>query len=185
MADESQNVKPEEVDTALGDMKLEEGNSQNGAGDTIAVNGKSKHASTYGRRKTSQSSTPAATESRSQSPTRQSTSATPKSEAEEAVIGGDITVTVEPGKMPKLSRKHSQKVISRPPPLFDDLPDVTEEAASVFQRIKDCIYGSKYMGSSEHDALDCDCSEEWSKSSTSPPSWCTDISRGWKEPRLW
>ena len=82
---------------------------------------------------------------------------------EEEIIGGDITVTVEPGKAPKLSRKSSQKVISRPPILYDDMPDSTEEASTVFQIIKDCIYGSKHMGSSEHDALDCDCSEQWSE----------------------
>lgn len=163
MADDTRDIRPEEVDAALGDMKLEEGKLQNGTGDTIIVNGESKHESTYGRSKRSRSSTPAVVESRSQSPKRKSTSATPKSELEdEETIAADITITVEPGKVPKLSRKSTQKVIARPPTLFTDLPDATAEAGSVFQRIKDCIYGSKYMGSSEHDALDCDCSEEWS-----------------------
>lgn len=64
----------------------------------------------------------------------------------------------------KLSRKASRKAAaSQAPRLFDHLDDVTEEATSGFQIIKDCIYGSKYMGYSEHDALDCDCSEEWSE----------------------
>lgn len=101
----------------------------------------------------------------SNSPTkRPSDSQTPKSEPEDAgVLGGEVTVKIENGK-PKLARRASQKVISRPPALFDDLPDSTEEATSVFQVIKDCIYGSKYMGSSEHDALGCDCSAEWRKS---------------------
>lgn len=165
MADDTRDIKPEEVDAALEDMKLEEKNLPNETGDTIIVNGGSKPATTYGQTKRSRSSTPAAIKSRTQSPRGQSTSATPKSEVDEdeEIIGGDITVTVEPGKAPKLSRKSSQKVISRPPPLFNDVPDVTDEAALVFQRIKDCIYGSKHMGSSEHDALDCDCSEEWSE----------------------
>ncbi|KAK5652484.1 hypothetical protein OQA88_10386 [Cercophora sp. LCS_1] len=62
---------------------------------------------------------------------------------------------------PKLSRKASQKVVRAPPTLFDHLPDVTEESCSTFQVINDCLYGAKNMGSSEHDALDCDCAEEW------------------------
>ncbi|KAF9874023.1 SET domain-containing protein [Colletotrichum karsti] len=62
---------------------------------------------------------------------------------------------------PKLSRKASQKPVKREAPLFTDLPDVTEAASDTFQVIPDCLYGSKHMGSSEHDALDCDCRSEW------------------------
>lgn len=157
MADDTRDIKPEEVDEALGDMKIEEGQDhQNHRG---FANGTLKHVD-------SRSSTPAITKSSSQSPVkRQSTSTTPKSEIDEdeEVIGGDIVVTVEPGKAPKLSRKSSQKVAPRAPMLFDHVSDATDEALTVFQRIKDCIYGSKYMGASEHDALDCDCSEEWSE----------------------
>lgn len=47
------------------------------------------------------------------------------------------------------------------PPLFDQLPDATEDSTRAFQVISDCLYGAKHMGSSEHDALDCDCAEEW------------------------
>jgi hypothetical protein len=164
MADDTRDIKPEAVDAALSDMKLEERRSPDEAQDTIAVNGLYEQAATPGDMKRSRSSTPAAKKSASQSPIKkQSASQTPKSEDDdgEEIIGRDITVTVEPGKAPKLSRKSSQKVVSRPLLLFHDLPDATEEAISVFQVIKDCIYGSKYMGSSEHDALDCDCSEEW------------------------
>lgn len=64
---------------------------------------------------------------------------------------------------PKLSRKSSAKVRARTPPLFDHLPDATEEAKGDFQVIADCLYGSKNMGSSVHDAMDCDCAEEWRK----------------------
>lgn len=172
MADDTRDTKPGEVDAALGDMKLEEGKLRNGTGDSIIVNGRSKNASTYERIKKSRSSTPATMESRSQSPKRQSRSATPKPELEEdeECIAGGITVTVEPGKVPRLSRKSTQKIVSRPPPLFNDMPDVTDDVASIFQRIKDCIYGSKHMGSSEHDALDCDCSEEWSRCSFPSPN---------------
>lgn len=80
----------------------------------------------------------------------------------EEIVGGDISVKLEPGKAPKLSRSASQKIVSRPPPLFLDAPDKTDEATSTFQVIPDCIYAAKYLGSTEH-ALECDCAEEWSK----------------------
>jgi histone-lysine N-methyltransferase SETD2 len=94
-------------------------------------------------------------------------SESPKMEAfkQEEVIGGQITLLQEPGEPPKLSRKASQRVISRPPLLYNDLPDATEEATQSFQVIRDCIYGSKYMGAADQDAYGCDCSEEWRKSS--------------------
>lgn len=162
MADDTRDTKSEVVDSALSEMKLEEGGSPSEAEDTIALNG-TYDAPTPEAIKRSRSSTPAARNSTSQSPVKkQSASQTPKSEDdEEEVIEGDIIVTVEPGKGPKLSRKSSQKVVARPPQLFDHVEDSTEEAVTVFQAIKDCIYGSKYMGSSEHDPLDCDCSEQW------------------------
>ncbi|KAH8702593.1 SET and WW domain protein [Talaromyces proteolyticus] len=75
-------------------------------------------------------------------------------------IGGDITLKQEPGKPPKLSRSASQKVISRPPQLFDHLPNSANEACQSFEVIKACIYSSKYMGHTEH-AMECDCAEEW------------------------
>ncbi|KAG0652403.1 Histone-lysine N-H3 lysine-36 specific [Hyphodiscus hymeniophilus] len=160
MADDTRHMKPEGVDVALEEMKLE-GDSPDGQ-DTIVVNGAYEQAPTPGSYQRSPSITPGPLKSTSQSPIKkQSATQTPKSEYDEVVLDGDITVTVEPGKGPKLSRKSSQKVISRPAPLFDHLADATDEAVSLFQPIKDCIYGSKYMGYSEHDALDCDCSEEW------------------------
>ncbi|KAL5326633.1 hypothetical protein ACEPPN_004320 [Leptodophora sp. 'Broadleaf-Isolate-01'] len=168
MADDTRDPKPAAVDAALEDMKLQEGGSPDEEGDTIMVNGKHEESSTPSYLKRSRSSTPAIKQSTSQSPfQRGSASQTPRSQDEEEdegeeTIGGGITVTVEPGKAPKLSRKSSQKVIPRPPTLYSDMPDSTEEASTVFQLIKDCIYGSKHMGSSEHDALDCDCSEQWS-----------------------
>ncbi|SPN98386.1 related to Histone-lysine N-methyltransferase, H3 lysine-36 specific [Cephalotrichum gorgonifer] len=62
---------------------------------------------------------------------------------------------------PKLLRRPSQKPTRRDPPLFNDLPDATEEARDTFKDIPDCLYGSKNMGSTANDALDCDCREEW------------------------
>ncbi|EPE10324.1 histone h3 lysine 36 methyltransferase [Ophiostoma piceae UAMH 11346] len=69
---------------------------------------------------------------------------------------------------PKLNRKVSslQKTSGSNTPArgnrvtYDHLPDATEEATSQFQVITDCLYGSKRMGSSDNDALDCDCAEE-------------------------
>lgn len=65
---------------------------------------------------------------------------------------------------PKSSKKSSSKARLRSPPLFDHLPDATEESMKAFQIINDCLYGSKNMGSSDNDALDCDCAAEWRKS---------------------
>jgi hypothetical protein len=166
MGGDTRELKEEEVDEALGEMKLEE---QGERGTTtvgeIVVKDSSSRVHTPNGFKKSASTTPEPSKSELHSPTKeQSVSQTPESGDDEvATIGGDITVTVEPGEAPKLARKSSQKVISRPALLFDHLPDVTAEATAIFQVIKDCIYGSKYMGYSEHDALDCDCSEEWSE----------------------
>jgi SET domain-containing protein len=81
----------------------------------------------------------------------------------EEVIVAEFPVKMEPGKTPKLPRTSSKKVISRPPPMFNDEPDAYEEATSVFQVIEDCIYANKHMGSTEP-ALECDCQEEWDSS---------------------
>lgn len=84
-----------------------------------------------------------------------------RSEHEE-VVGGQITVKLEPGHPPKLARSSSQKIRTKPSLLFNDYPSRTEEAQSKFDIIPACIYGSKYMGSTEH-GMDCDCNEEWGK----------------------
>lgn len=80
----------------------------------------------------------------------------------EETIGGEVTVKLEPGQPPKLARSSSQKIWTRPAPLFDDYPDKTAEARAIFEVIPNCIYGSKHMGSTEH-GMDCDCNEEWGK----------------------
>lgn len=81
-------------------------------------------------------------------------------------VGGEITVKQEPGQPPKLSRSTSQKIVARPPQLFNDYEDKTVEARSGFEVIQECSYSSKYIGSSEHDSMECDCSEEWGRSSS-------------------
>jgi histone-lysine N-methyltransferase SETD2 len=82
---------------------------------------------------------------------------------DDARSAADSASTPENGTAPKLSRKSSQKMARSPPSLFDHLPDATEDACSTFQVINDCLYGSRNMGSSDHDALDCDCAEDWRK----------------------
>ena len=110
------------------------------------------------------SSHPKTSKSESQSPVKgQSSVTTPSSEGQdhEEVVGGEVTLKLEPGKPPKLARSSSQKIMTRPAPLFDHLPDDTAVATNGFDIIQDCIYGAKHMGSSDHDALDCDCAESW------------------------
>ena len=80
----------------------------------------------------------------------------------EEVVGGAVTVKLEPGQPPKLARSSSRKVWTKPARLFDDYPSKTEAARTDFEVIPGCIYGSKYMGSTEH-GMDCDCTEEWGR----------------------
>ncbi|KAL4890438.1 hypothetical protein BDV59DRAFT_93972 [Aspergillus ambiguus] len=80
-------------------------------------------------------------------------------------VGGDITVKLEPGQPPKLTRTSSQKVVARPPQLFSHLPDSTEEAEATFELMDTCTYANKYMGYTEH-AMECDCAEEWEPSTS-------------------
>lgn len=64
-------------------------------------------------------------------------------------------------KPPRSTRKAPRKPAAREAPLFSDLPDVTGESCQSFQAIPDCLYGSKHLGSTDNDAFDCDCREEW------------------------
>ena len=82
----------------------------------------------------------------------------------EEKVGGDIIVKLEPGQPPKLTRSSSQKVVARPPQLFSHLPDSTAEAEATFDLMDACTYANKFMGYTEH-AMECDCAEEWGKSS--------------------
>lgn len=75
--------------------------------------------------------------------------------------------TPNSNSLPRSSRKASQ-----PPPreaaLYSHLADVTDESCSHFQVIPDCLYGSKHLGSTDNDSLDCDCREEWREFPKSP-----------------
>lgn len=85
------------------------------------------------------------------------------SEKHEEVVGGEVTVKLEPGHPPKLARSSSHKIISKPAPLFHDHPSKTEESKHTFQVLEQCSYTSKNIGSTEHGSMDCDCAEEWGK----------------------
>ena len=101
-----------------------------------------------------------------QTPQASRTPRTPKVEADgvhEEIVGGEITVKLEDGKPPKLTRNSSKKVIAAPAPLFDYLPDKTTEATSVFEVIYDNIYANKSIGRTDEDIFECECDEEWGK----------------------
>lgn len=81
-----------------------------------------------------------------------------KSQSESVETPSSTTAAAKPAR---LSRKLSQKPVAREVPLYSHLPDVTAESCATFQVIPDCLYGSKNLGSTDNDALDCDCREEW------------------------
>lgn len=112
----------------------------------------------------SRNGTPAGTKRQQSSPVKQQSTSeisSVKSEQEET-IGGDVTLKMEPGKPPKLARSTSHKIEKRPPPLFHEYEDKTEEAKSSFDVLPECTYANKYLGTTET-ALECDCAEEWGK----------------------
>jgi hypothetical protein len=103
--------------------------------------------------------------SKSQSPMLklESDAPSPASSTQEEMLGGDITLKMEPGpggRALKLSRSASQKIVPRPPPLYLDLPDSTEDAKTTFSVLPECTYANKHIGTTDP-ALECDCNEEW------------------------
>ena len=113
---------------------------------------------------------PAGTEGRKDRPSANSSPGASKDDSrasstspDERKPRSDSASTPETSQPPKLSRKASQKPVKREPRLIDHLPDMTEESRKAFQLIPDCLYGSKHMGSTDNDVLDCDCREEWRK----------------------
>lgn len=108
--------------------------------------------------------TPIALKRSSRSPTKtQSVSDSPTAKYDEQeTIGGDVTLKLEPGKPPKLSRSVSHKIQKRPPQLFLESEDKTAEATSTFDLLSVCTYANKFLGTTEP-ALECDCTEEWGK----------------------
>ncbi|KAI9721554.1 MAG: hypothetical protein M1812_002316 [Candelaria pacifica] len=161
MSNDDQEAKPEVVEDGLKEMNIKSSASSDDETLGIIRVGTIKE----------QSQTPNGTlfthspfpKSASQSPRKlKSAMQSPKMEVseQEEVVGGDITVIVEPGQAPKLSRTASKKVVTRPATLFDHYANSTLEATSTFEILRDCHYMSKYLGSTEP-AMECDCSEEW------------------------
>ena len=163
MSDEEQERKPDFVEAGIKEMKLKtEDSSDEEAYGTIRVAAFEDESVS---KDDSSSPMHLDTKSTTQSPRKASSglrSPTSAKEEYEEVVGGEITVKLEPGQPPKLARSATQKVIARSAPLFHDYPDKTEEATKAFQVITECIYSVKYLGSTEH-AMDCDCAEEWGK----------------------
>ena len=93
-----------------------------------------------------------------------------KSEAEDSAVKVEHDITnghnspnMEQPVRPKKGVRSSKKNPARVAPLFDDLPDATEQANSAYTVIDSCTYQNKYLGYTEH-AMECDCAEEWGES---------------------
>jgi len=165
MSGSENDEKSLRLESEVRDMKLEEGTTSQGEGLGTIWAGQEDRRHQSATPGTARSPQRMKADLALNSPVMQQSDAespVDKDEHEE-IVGGDITVKLEPGKAPKLSRSASQKIVSRPPPLFLDAPDKTDEATSTFHVITDCVYAAKYLGSTEH-ALECDCAEEWGKS---------------------
>lgn len=181
--DDEDDAKPESVAEAVTEMKIEnedspsDGSAPETPRDEVVVNGsvtpsKPTDVFTTATKDTTTTNSSANTtppngasptvKSRSQSHSSIKDDDEDEEEEEEQKMGGGITVKIEPGQPPKLARTSSQKVVTRPPPLFNDLPDDTVAAKATFQLMESCTYANKYMGYTEH-AMECDCAEEWGK----------------------
>ncbi|KAL9624020.1 MAG: hypothetical protein Q9160_001773 [Pyrenula sp. 1 TL-2023] len=154
------------VDEDTIEVKPEPGSKDQGDGDDSAHLGKVKNERTgsgsrspslpLAKIKSSQSSSSANSIKSDNTPL----TPTDKKESEEN-LAGEVTLKMEPGQAPKLARSSAQKVPTKTAPLFDHLPDATDEAKTSFAVMEACTYGNKYLGYTEH-AMECDCSEEWS-----------------------
>lgn len=173
--------KPESVAEAVTEMKIEnedstsDGSAPETPHDEVVVNGSVTPSKPTAVFTTATKNTTTNNSSSNTTPTNgsrsspmvksrsQSHSPTKDDDDEpEKKMGGEITVKMEPGQPPKLARTSSQKVVSRPPQLFNHLPDDTDAAKATFQLMDACTYANKYMGYTEH-AMECDCAEEWGK----------------------
>ncbi|KAL9125448.1 MAG: hypothetical protein Q9217_005346 [Psora testacea] len=152
-------AQPSILEMGVEEMKLNNGNTpkERGRPRTNDVKEESPYINTSSHRDTGM-------ESASQSPAKKDPStqpATPSLEKHMELVGGEVTVKMEPGQPPKLARSSSQKILTGPPRLFHESADKLEEAQGDFEIIPSCIYSNKYIGSTEHGSMDCDCLEEW------------------------
>jgi hypothetical protein len=157
MSDNELEKQEEQIESEVRELKLE------GVSDTEdALNHPTSHHSAVDALTPKMETSPSKkTRSSTQSPAKSpSGSQTPVEKLE--LVGGDIMVKLEPGKAPKLARTSSQKVVSRPPILYNDEPDMYDEATSTFEVIQECNYATRWLGSTEQ-AMECDCREQWGK----------------------
>lgn len=154
------DATPARLESEVRDLRLKEEDTDTDMDSTAAPASVKDEASAPG----SGVATPIALKRSSRSPTKmQSTNDSPAVKPDEQeTIGGDVTLKLEPGKPPKLSRSVSHKVEKRPPQLFLESEDKTAEAVSTFELLPVCTYANKFLGTTEP-ALECDCSEEWGK----------------------
>ena len=177
MSTQTQSRSPEEVEDAVENLKIKSESSDDEQ-DTITLE-ESKPPLTPSKlnqaesedemphkripeKKTPKSRTPKTPHTPQFSQSSKTLKPDPGKEHEE-VVGGEITVKMEAGKPPKLSRSSSQKIMAKPVALFDDFPDKTDEACGVFEVIKDSIYANKHIGCVDDDGFECECEEEWGK----------------------
>ena len=164
MTEDKRSRRSRVLEASVEELHLENGNTKKELGRLRTEEIKEETASSNG-----QSPRDVPMKSNTQSPTKHekaSRSPYTGSEKQEDIIGGEVRVKLEPGQPPKLSRSTSQKIVSRPAPLFSDWPSKIEEAKGTFQLLPQCTYSSKYIGSTEHGSMDCDCAEEWGKATS-------------------
>ncbi|PGH06473.1 histone-lysine N-methyltransferase, H3 lysine-36 specific [Polytolypa hystricis UAMH7299] len=154
-----EDVKPESVADAVTDMKLDPGDSPTDGASPNGVPLTETAEDDVNGLPLSSKASPTKDEAKSQSRS-QSRSPASKNEDAEEKVAGSITVKLEPGQPPKLTRTSSQKFPPRPVQMFDHLPDKSTEATATFQVMEACTYANKYMGYTEH-GMECDCAEEW------------------------
>ena len=158
MTEHKRSRRPKGIENGVEELHLENGDALGRLGREIkeeATN--SNRSSPRDTSMKSSSQSPIKTEVPTHSPST-------GSEKHEEVVGGEVTVKLEPGHPPKLARSSSHKIISKPARLFHNLPSKTEESKNTFQVLEQCSYTSKYIGSTDHGAMDCECAEEWGKS---------------------
>lgn len=158
MADDGSSAKQEKkLASEVRDMHLKEEDGDANM-DTIPAAALKSERSASGD---AEGATPMGNKRSSHSPVELQDTQSPAAKGEhEDLVGGDVTLKLEPGKPPKLSRTASRKVEKRPPPLFNDYKDSTSEATSTFQVMTECSYANKNLGATDP-ALECDCAEEW------------------------
>ena len=164
MSKDEQRKDPEIAEAGIKEMHIKNGESsdEDGYGTRYVGEPKKESSTDDGINAAYMSGFKSASQSPIKSP-RLSNSSVDGQDEHIEVLGAKVTIKSEPDQPPKLSRSSPQKIVVRPPPLFLDYPDKTDEAKNTFQVIPSCSYASKAMGSTEH-AMDCDCTEEWGKS---------------------